>query len=215
MPTSSINYITAFADNFKQSDPFLKVNNNVLHINELFKLFSNNVFCEEIIAIDIEKFISCEGSDVVSFMDSLNTVINCTCDIICRPKLVVAVDICSNPNLIKLLLGSKIHGFYPRGDAFTHAEKLDCINKVSNGEFYIHPKIKELISCKKVIPLNTIELTPRQEQIVSLIQCRGASNKVIAKMLNITESTVKLHISHIFKKCGVKNRTQLAVFLKK
>jgi DNA-binding NarL/FixJ family response regulator len=59
-----------------------------------------------------------------------------------------------------------------------------------------------------------IKLTPRESQILTLIQDRGVSNKIIAKMLHITESTVKLHITHIFKKYGVKNRTQLALFSK-
>jgi DNA-binding NarL/FixJ family response regulator len=41
---------------------------------------------------------------------------------------------------------------------------------------------------------------------------RGLSNKNIARTLTISESTVKLHMGHIFKKYGVKSRTQLAVF---
>ena len=57
-----------------------------------------------------------------------------------------------------------------------------------------------------------IKLTPRQTQILHLIKDRGASNKVIAKHLNITESTVKLHVSIVLKKYNVKNRTQLALF---
>lgn len=55
-------------------------------------------------------------------------------------------------------------------------------------------------------------LTPRQRQILALISKRGSSNKVIAKTLNISESTVKLHLGNIFKKYGVRNRTQLALF---
>lgn len=65
---------------------------------------------------------------------------------------------------------------------------------------------------KKEKKLDSIELTDRQEEVLNLILTRGASNKIIARTLNITESTVKLHISSILKKYGVKNRTQLAVF---
>jgi DNA-binding CsgD family transcriptional regulator len=57
-----------------------------------------------------------------------------------------------------------------------------------------------------------IRLTPRQAEVLELIQKRGASNKVIARSLGIAESTVKLHVSEIFKKYGVRNRTQLALF---
>lgn len=60
-----------------------------------------------------------------------------------------------------------------------------------------------------------VKLTARQHQIFDIITTRGASNKHIAKMLNISESTVKLHVGSIFKKYGVRNRTQLAVFAKK
>lgn len=59
-----------------------------------------------------------------------------------------------------------------------------------------------------------IILTPRELQITVLIRDRGVSNKIIADMLHITISTVKLHITHIFKKYGVRNRTQLAIFTK-
>jgi DNA-binding NarL/FixJ family response regulator len=55
------------------------------------------------------------------------------------------------------------------------------------------------------------KLTPRQTQVLQLIQTRGSSNKMIAKQLKISESTVKVHIGAIMKKFGVRNRTQLAV----
>lgn len=57
----------------------------------------------------------------------------------------------------------------------------------------------------------TLKLTPRQQQVLHMIQTRGASNKLIAKQLKISESTVKVHIGAIMKKFGVRNRTQLAV----
>jgi DNA-binding NarL/FixJ family response regulator len=63
---------------------------------------------------------------------------------------------------------------------------------------------------KKIAEQN-IKLTIRQQQILQLIKSRGASNKAIAKSLGISESTVKLHLTNIFKKYGVRNRTQLAV----
>lgn len=60
--------------------------------------------------------------------------------------------------------------------------------------------------------LSEIRLTARQEQILRLVVERGVSNKIIARTLNIGESTVKLHLGNIFRKYGVKNRTQLALF---
>ena len=57
-----------------------------------------------------------------------------------------------------------------------------------------------------------IILTPRQRQILEIVATRGISNKNIARMLHISESTVKLHMSGILKKFGLRNRTQLALF---
>lgn len=65
---------------------------------------------------------------------------------------------------------------------------------------------------KRATTSTKISLTPRQRQVLHLITNNGASNKVIARSLRISESTVKLHISCILKKFGVRNRTQLALF---
>ena len=42
----------------------------------------------------------------------------------------------------------------------------------------------------------------------------GASNKEIARSLHITERTVKAHLSAIFQKIGVRDRLQLAIFMR-
>jgi len=56
-----------------------------------------------------------------------------------------------------------------------------------------------------------MNLTPRQSEVLLWVQ-RGLSNKQIAKRLNIGESTVKLHMTAILEKHGVRNRTQLAMY---
>jgi len=58
-----------------------------------------------------------------------------------------------------------------------------------------------------------IQLTGRQEDVAKLISQRGCSNKVIGKVLSISESTVKIHVSAILKAYGLRNRTQLALAL--
>lgn len=55
-------------------------------------------------------------------------------------------------------------------------------------------------------------LTPSQFKVLHLIAA-GHANKVIASELNISEKTVKAHISAIFEKLGVTNRTQAAMLL--
>ena len=57
------------------------------------------------------------------------------------------------------------------------------------------------------------ELTPKQFQVLKLLQ-NGLLNKQIAFDLNITEATVKAHISAIFRKLNVNTRTQAVLLLK-
>jgi len=54
-------------------------------------------------------------------------------------------------------------------------------------------------------------VTPRERQIVDLLSA-GASNKEIARRLNVTERTVKAHLTAIFRKLGLSGRLQLALF---
>lgn len=62
-------------------------------------------------------------------------------------------------------------------------------------------------------PENLSSLTPRELEIAKQI-CQGESNKRIAMHLDITERTVKAHLSSIFKKLEVADRLQLAIQLK-
>ena len=70
-----------------------------------------------------------------------------------------------------------------------------------------------IVPDKKITVADTkpveIQLTFRQEQIANLIRDRGLTNKQIAKMLGLSESTVKLHIGIVLKKYGIRNRVQL------
>lgn len=54
-------------------------------------------------------------------------------------------------------------------------------------------------------------LTNREIQVLRLL-AQGATNKIIACELHISEHTVKSHIIHIFNKLGVNDRTQAAVW---
>src|SRR6201999_222125 len=56
------------------------------------------------------------------------------------------------------------------------------------------------------LPRNTpVKLSPRQHQIMRLL-IMGSTNKVIARALNISEGTVKIHLTSIFKMLGAANR---------
>ncbi|MEH0833767.1 two-component system response regulator NarL [Pectobacterium cacticida] len=56
------------------------------------------------------------------------------------------------------------------------------------------------------------QLTPRERDILKLL-AQGLSNKVIARKLTITESTVKVHVKHLLKKMKLKSRVEAAVWV--
>ena len=63
---------------------------------------------------------------------------------------------------------------------------------------------------KKKRPLNP-ELSFREKQVVRLVS-HGKPNKEIAFNLHLTEGTIKEYLNRIFRKLGVANRTELAVW---
>ncbi|HWH74812.1 MAG TPA: response regulator [Methylibium sp.] len=61
-------------------------------------------------------------------------------------------------------------------------------------------------------PADPIEgLSPREREILALIR-QGASNKEIARTLDIAEPTVKIHVQHILRKLNLHSRVQAAVY---
>lgn len=55
------------------------------------------------------------------------------------------------------------------------------------------------------------KLTPREREIITLL-ARGSSNKEMARVLNVAESTVKIHVQSILKKLNLTSRVQAAVY---
>ncbi len=96
---------------------------------------------------------------------------------------------------------------------FIHAIKL-----VLDGESWVPEDVKkklvEVKSETKEIAQKVKELTPKQFQVLRHIKL-GMMNKQIADTLNVTEATVKAHISSIFKSLDVKSRTQILVAIDK
>ena len=60
-------------------------------------------------------------------------------------------------------------------------------------------------------PEGSAPLSPREEEVLREI-ARGASNKEIARALDIAETTVKIHVQHILRKLGLSSRVQAAVY---
>ena len=95
------------------------------------------------------------------------------------------------------------------------AELKKAIVSVVNGENYIQPSLIQMLNAKLVsrdTDKDKIEQLTKRELEVLIKVASGMFNKEIAISLNISERTVKNHISNIFKKIQVSDRTQAAVF---
>ncbi|GAE89711.1 response regulator [Acetivibrio straminisolvens] len=95
---------------------------------------------------------------------------------------------------------------------------VEAIRSVNKGESYIQSNMtKELVNEFNRVTVNEKgkkpenNLTPREREVLELI-AEGLINKEIAKRLFISEKTVKNHVSNIFKKLNVSDRTQAAIY---
>lgn len=95
------------------------------------------------------------------------------------------------------------------------AELKKAIETVINGENYIQPSLIPMLNARLVsrdTDKDKIEQLTKRELEVLIKVANGMFNKEIAISLDISERTVKNHISNIFKKIQVSDRTQAAVF---
>lgn len=95
------------------------------------------------------------------------------------------------------------------------AELKRAISVVLNNENYIQPALIPTLNNRLVardLDKDKIESLTARELEVLIQVANGMFNKEIATSLNISERTVKNHISNIFRKIDVSDRTQAAVF---
>ena len=83
---------------------------------------------------------------------------------------------------------------------------VKCLGKVSEGELWFDKTLTASFLSAKMIAL-----TKRESQLVSLLS-QGLKNKEIATTLTISEGTVKVYLSRLFQKVGVKDRFELALY---
>jgi len=131
-------------------------------------------------------------------------------------KVAVLVEETVGREKIKIWKSAGIDGILPTTSEFSFHISLKAYQDIiEQGESW-PPEVIEKYprrrdDQKKVTNVNGIDLTDRQAQVRDLLCERGLSNKAIARQLNISESTVKIHVGSILKRYGVRNRTQLAL----
>jgi len=123
-------------------------------------------------------------------------------------SVVVVVSGVENPDWVRQMIELGAAGFVPKA-ANTDA-LIGAMQTILGGGVYL-PSFAHEGTPLAPMPLNLNELlTPRQLAcVLRLVQ--GKSNKLIARDLDLAESSVKTHLSSAFKALGVNNRTE-AVF---
>ncbi len=109
------------------------------------------------------------------------------------------------------LVSKGLVGILPPMTNYSQFKK--AIKSVISGELWFERrKLQDLVSnINSIVKKRRPFLTRMETEIVKMI-CQGYSNKEIMKKLKVTEQSVKSHLNRIFKKTGVSDRLQLAIF---
>jgi len=124
------------------------------------------------------------------------------------------------------VLVSGMSGYCEHEDTFKILPK--AIDSIFKGDIWIQrhlvPKVigqlvkltnAQTIQSKKSTPLNkNLHLLTHRELDVAKLICSGENNKTVASILDITERTVKAHVTSIFQKLDVPDRLHLAILFK-
>lgn len=96
-------------------------------------------------------------------------------------------------------------------------ELIVALKEAASGKLVVSPTLASVLA--ESLRDNTTQdenhiasLTPREADILELIS-QGLSNKMIARKLDIAESTVKVHVKHLLKKLNLKSRVEAAVWV--
>jgi DNA-binding NarL/FixJ family response regulator len=87
---------------------------------------------------------------------------------------------------------------------------IEGLRAAARGESPLHPRAaRQLLTARSSGP--SLELTPREREVLALVR-KGLANKQIARRLAISERTVKAHLTSVFQRIGVVDRTQAALW---
>jgi DNA-binding NarL/FixJ family response regulator len=82
------------------------------------------------------------------------------------------------------------------------SELVSCVRTVHQGGTWV----SQAVASKLVARMTRVQLTPREMAVLRLVAA-GKPNREIGEALNISEGTVKIHLTHLFEKLGATSRT--------
>ena len=87
---------------------------------------------------------------------------------------------------------------------------MECLRVVARGHLWFEDAAPEPVGEPGRERRRPPRLTPRERQVVTLL-AQGLKNTEIAKALEISPGTVKVHLMHVFEKTGARDRYELAI----
>src|SRR5262245_11624154 len=102
-------------------------------------------------------------------------------------------------------------GFIPKSSDMTTLQ--EAVRAVLDGDVWWPPQADapiELSEEVRAASAGLSSLTPQQFRVLTMV-CEGLLNKQIAYELSVSEATVKAHVTAIFRKLGLRTRTQAAL----
>lgn len=133
------------------------------------------------------------------------------------PSLPIAVVSGSEDvTIVSKVMGYGAMGFIPKSSSSD--DIANAINQILEGDTWLPNELKnkvaEIEGEDREIAAQVASLTPQQYRVLQYLH-EGLLNKQIAYELHISEATVKAHITAIFRKLGVYNRTQAVLIAAK
>jgi two-component system nitrate/nitrite response regulator NarL len=163
--------------------------------------------------------------DPAIFPEKLAETVSGIGDCSSRIRIVVIEDKSDRAIDQMALFKHGVHGFC--ADDISCSLLVKAVHAVCNGEtWFPRTLISKLIAdlANKSGPNNRgsflvknkaiAHLTPRELEVAQMVHL-GGNNKLIARELDISERTVKAHLSAIFRKLDIENRLHLALFFNK
>lgn len=127
------------------------------------------------------------------------------------PTIPIAiVSATTNPAAMRQTIEMGAAGFIPK---LAPSERfLEVIRAILDGVIWLPPEASDLAlgAIDRDIAVRAARLTPQQQRVL-LLMAEGKPNKLIAYEMQITEPTVKAHVTEILRKLGATSRTQAVI----
>ncbi|GLO62179.1 DNA-binding response regulator [Vibrio sp. MACH09] len=123
---------------------------------------------------------------------------------------IVVISANEEPSVVAQVKLHGAFGFIPKSSDMRAL--VSALNQVLNGDPFFPEELLKNSHVNTDLSEKIASLTPQQYRVLGMLS-DGLLNKQIAYELNVSEATIKAHMTAIFRKLGVQNRTQAVILL--